>query len=95
MSKNFVDYGNATALMGGVADRIDKDKFIGTKAEWDRLTEEEKAAYNGRVVNITDDSLLSSDVVNAVEEGNMSAVTSNAVYVYVDSMITSALNAGY
>lgn len=55
MSKNFVDYGNATALMGGVADRIDKDKFIGTKAEWDRLTEEEKAVYNGRIVNITDD----------------------------------------
>ena len=55
MSSNFVDYGNATALMGGVADRIDKDKFIGTRAEWNRLTEEEKAAYNGRVVNITDD----------------------------------------
>lgn len=55
MSKNFVDYGNATALMGGVADRIDKDKFIGTKAEWNRLTEEEKAVYNGRIVNITDD----------------------------------------
>lgn len=55
MSDNFVDYGNATALMGGVADRIDKDKFIGTKAEWSRLTEEEKAVYNGRIVNITDD----------------------------------------
>ncbi len=95
MSSNFVDYGNATALMGGVADRIEKDKFIGTRAEWERLTAEEKAAYNGRVVNITDDSLLSNSVVNKVEEGNMSPVTSNAVYVYVDSMITSALNAGY
>lgn len=95
MSSNFVDYGNATALMGGVADRIDKDKFIGTRAEWNRLTEEEKAAYNGRVVNITDDSLLSDSVVDTVEEGNMSAVTSNAVCVYVDTMITQALTGTY
>ena len=55
MSSNFVDYGNATSLMGGVADRIEKDKFIGTKDDWEQLSLGEKAVYNGRIVNIIDD----------------------------------------
>lgn len=52
MSSNFVDYGNATALMGGVADRIEKNYFEGTKEEWEALTDEQKAVYDQRAVHL-------------------------------------------
>lgn len=31
------------------------DSFIGTKAEWDALSQQEKDKYDGKIVNITDD----------------------------------------
>lgn len=52
MSKNFVDYNNATDLMNGVEDRIEKNYFEGTKEEWDALTDEQKAAYDQRAVHL-------------------------------------------
>lgn len=52
--------------------------FTGTQAEWDALTTEEKLAY--KQVNITDDESDPSVVVDAVTDGDMHAVTSNAVY---------------
>lgn len=88
MSNNFVDIGNATSLMGGVADRIENDKFIGTKDDWKQLSLGEKAVYDGRVVNITDDIPKGSNVsvVDEVEEGNENAVTSNAVATAIEDL---------
>lgn len=52
--------------------------FTGTQAEWNALTATEKAKYN--LVNITDDAASGAQVVvDEVTEGNMNAVTSNAV----------------
>lgn len=88
MSNNFVDIGNATSLMGGVADRIENDKFIGTKDDWEQLSLEEKSVYDGRVVNITDDIPKGSNVsvVDEVEKGNSNAVTSNAVATAIEDL---------
>lgn len=53
--------------------------FTGTQAEWDALTSAEKAEYE--IVNITDDVANGGMVVvNTVADGNMNAVSSNAVY---------------
>ena len=61
-----------------VDDKI-KTTFTGTQNDWDSLTDAQKAEYE--IVNLTDDiaggNLL---VVDAVEDGNMNPVTSNAVY---------------
>ena len=52
--------------------------FTGTQAEWNALTATEKAKYN--LVNITDDAASGAQVVvDEVTEGNMNAVSSNAV----------------
>lgn len=53
--------------------------FVGTQAEWNALTADEKAEYE--LVNITDDAASGAQiVVDEVTEGNMNAVTSNAVH---------------
>lgn len=52
--------------------------FTGTQAEWDALTIDEKLTY--KQVNITDDESDTNVVVDAVTNGDMHAVTSNAVY---------------
>lgn len=51
--------------------------FTGTTAEWAALTTDEKKKYT--IANITDDDSASS-IVDAVQDGNMQPVTSNAVY---------------
>lgn len=77
MSNNFVDYGNATVLMDGVAVRIEKDKFIGTRQEWKALTSQQKAVYDGRIVNITDDFTQSGSGVSfAYSNGKLTIITS-------------------
>ena len=77
---------------------VDTDKvkptFVGTIAEWNNLTAAQKAEYE--LVNLTDDIAGGQQiVVDVVQDGNLNAVTSNAVYDYIDTMITQALNAGY
>lgn len=53
--------------------------FVGTQAEWNALTAEEKAEYE--LVNITDDAASGAQVVvDTVEDGNLNAVTSSATY---------------
>ena len=52
--------------------------FTGTQAEWDALTTSEKLTY--KQVNITDDESDTNVVVDAVTDGDMHPVTSNAVY---------------
>ncbi len=67
--------------------------WTGTKAAWDAIVD--KSVYDGWIINITDDQAVGSYIEDAVTEGSLNAVTSGAVYSYVDTMITSALNAGY
>lgn len=76
--KNFMAYGDAEAIFTGYANRIKKSPttFIGTTAEWNALSAVEKAVY--KLVNLTDD-VDKNCVVDRVEDGNMNAVTSNAV----------------
>ena len=58
-------------------DETVKGTFIGTTAEWNILSAADKAKYD--VVNLTDDQSSVTTVVDTVAEGNMNAVTSNAV----------------
>ena len=51
--------------------------FRGTHDEWDELSSSEKAQYD--IVAFTDDG-ETGDITNAVTDGDMRAVTSNAVY---------------
>ena len=53
--------------------------FIGTVQEWEGLTSEQKAQYT--LVNLTNDPVVGPQVVvDAVQDGNYSPITSNAVY---------------
>lgn len=51
--------------------------FRGTHDEWDELSSSEKAQYD--IVAFTDDG-ETGDITNAITDGDMRAVTSNAVY---------------
>lgn len=55
-----------------------KGTFIGTTAEWNALNTTDKAKYD--IVNLTDDAATTTAVVDVLQDGNMNAVTSNAVY---------------
>lgn len=56
-----------------------KTTFVGTSAEWNALSAEDKAKYI--LVNLTDDKeSLGSEVVDAVTDGVLNPVTSNAVF---------------
>ena len=58
--------------------------WTGTKAQWDAIVN--KSVYDGWVINITDDIAAGSQpVVDVVQDGNMNAVTSNAVYDAIQS----------
>lgn len=64
----------------GSVDAKYKKIFTGTQAEWDALTTDEKKEYD--CVSI-DDATTETSLADAVENGNMNAVTSNAVYDYI------------
>ena len=67
-----------------------KKTFVGTRAEWDLLSAAEKKQYD--ICNLTDDlaggELIISD---AVTDGDMNAVTSNAVFEYMNNVETISL----
>ena len=84
---NWVDIGGGSKLdnvflvkdsEGAATLAVSQRTFTGTQAEWDALTIDEKLTY--KQVNITDDESDPSVVVDAVTNGDMHAVTSNAVY---------------
>ena len=52
--------------------------FNGTKADWDLMTTAEKTQY-GATAFTDDDGVETSMIVDVVEDGNMNAITSNAV----------------
>ena len=80
-----------------VGDEISRT-WTGTQAQWDAIVD--KSPYDGWIINITDDAGAGvGPVVDVVEDGNMNAVTSNAVYniaqnkmSYVDNGILGAKN---
>ena len=78
---NFMSYGDAEGVLTGFSDRIKQSppQFIGTVVEWEALSASEKARY--KIIHLTDDGeALGVDPVDAVQDGNMAPVTSNAVY---------------
>ena len=66
--------------------------FTGTMAEWNQLTTEQKTAYD--LANITDDLGTEADIVDAVSDGDMRAVTSNAVHDALESKISTSETTG-
>ena len=77
---NFMSYKNSQDVLGEfAADIKSKQNYIfrGTRDEWDNLSAAEKARYD--IVAFTDDG-ETGDITNAVTDGDMRAVTSNAVY---------------
>ena len=77
--KNFMSYGDAETVFTEFADNINSKEpqiFKGTVEEWDALTAEEQAKYTVRCHPDID----TGDVVDAVTDGDLRAVSSNAVY---------------
>jgi hypothetical protein len=77
MSKNFVDNDNATALMGAVEESIANTRILkGTFDDYNALTPEEKAKYS----YVATPEIPGGAITDAVTDGDMRPVTSNAVY---------------
>jgi hypothetical protein len=61
-----------------ILENYDSGQFVGTTAEWNALSLAEKVQYTTAI--FTDDDDYVGNIVDAVTDGEMSAVTSNAVY---------------
>lgn len=75
--KKYLDDVGTEYLVEKINDKI-QPQFVGTKAEWEALSADEKAKFV--VVNLTDDYTVTSAVVDEVTEGEGRAVSSGAVY---------------
>ena len=73
-SENPVQNKVITNALNNKANKI----FQGTTAQWDALTTAQKKEYETCI--LTDDDDYVGNIVNTVTDGEMSAVTSNAVY---------------
>lgn len=95
MSKNFVDNDNATALMGAVEESIANTRiFKGTFDEYNALTPEEKAKYS----YVATPKIPGEAIADAVTDGDMRPVTSNAVYGEIQDInngLTQRLSTDY
>lgn len=80
---NFMSYSDAETVVTGIADKY--KTFKGTQAQWDALSLSEKVKYS--FADITDD-YAGTGVVDAVTNGDMNPVTSNAVYDYLNRTLT-------
>lgn len=77
---------------GEVSQTRDQLTFTGTRNEWDSLSLEQKAQYG--IANITDDVASGVPiVVDAVTNGDMNPVTSNAVFDTLPNMVIPEINA--
>lgn len=83
----------ATSVLGettvegalGAIESKDKRIWIGHKSDWDLLTTAEKTVYDE--AHFDDDNETDpSQVIDTVENGNMSAVTSNATYDAIQAL---------
>lgn len=61
-----------------ILENYDSGQFVGTTAEWNALSLAEKVQYTTAI--FTDDDDYVGNIVDAVTDGEMSAVTSNAVF---------------
>lgn len=93
--KNFMSYGDAETLFTEVGNKIN-DTFVGTQAQWNALTTEQKKAY--KFADITDDyddnpvgnlnALNTTDksscvgAINEVNGGVIASVTADGVKTY-------------
>lgn len=66
-----------------------KTTFVGTTAAWNALSASDKAKYN--LVSLTDDAYGSAGVTDAITDGDMRPVTSNAVYDGLSTKIAKSL----
>lgn len=67
--------------------------FTGTTAEWEDLTDVQKAKY--LIVNLTDDAGQGITVVNVIQNNNMNVPTSNAVFNFaVPKTLTTGIVLG-
>ena len=98
---NFGTVANPRNITFYVNDRVIYD---GTSSQWARLPAGEVRSVNGMSgdvtltasdVNALPSSTVIPTVVDTVADGNMNAVTSNAVYDYIDTAITQVLNTGF
>ncbi len=64
----------------------DNTIFTGTREQWDQLTTAQKQTY--RIANFTDDLGSDAGITDAVTDGDMRAVTSNAVH---DALINAGV----
>lgn len=69
--------------------------FNGTKADWDLMTTAEKTQY-GATAFTDDEGVETSMIVDVVEDGNMNAITSNAVadFAFDKSKIRTGIVSG-
>ena len=64
--------------------------FTGTTAEWNALSADQKKRFD--IVNLTDDADPAYTTVDAVTDGDMHAVTSNAVFDRLNVAFSGGLN---
>lgn len=76
--KKYLDYNGLAEVVDKSKQSFQKKEFLGTKEEWEALPSADKVKYS--IVNLTDDTDPAYTVVDVVENNNMHAVTSNAVY---------------
>ena len=86
MSKNFVDYNNATDLMGGIGNKINYEFFDGSEEEFNALPLSEKIKYKYTLFDDDYEQMQpSTEIVDYALEGDMHPITSNAVAEGLDT----------
>jgi len=81
MEKKYLDE-NGLAAVAEIVNGKEKLIFKGTLAEWESLTAKEQAKYSVRCHPDID----TGDVVDAVTDGDLRAVSSNAVFDYTKAL---------
>lgn len=93
--KNFVAYGDAESILTGYANRIKQSPstFVGTQAQWNALSSSQKAEYE--LVDITDDSLSLSGLVDWRSNGELGAknLIENTSVSKIDGNVQYTVNA--
>lgn len=92
-AKKYLNEERAAELIDQI-ERRSPANFVGTTAQWNALTASQKAKY--AIVDLVDDGeTLGIDPVDAVTDGDMRAVTSNAVFDKVGETVSFSDNYDY
>lgn len=85
MGDNYLNYDGLGHYNDKLEDKYQIKEFIGTAAQWEALTTEQKNAYD--TAHISGGDLGSLAVItDEVASGNMNPVTSNAVYEEINKI---------